>query len=75
MQQNVKILMMFSLMFVISACSCEPKVIKQTVEVKIPVKCKVPNVECDYKGLDNMQTIAEMIRCNYSLRESIKVCR
>lgn len=75
MQQSAKILIMFSLMFVVSACSCKHKILKQTVEVKIPVKCKAPEVRCDYTGLDNMQTITEMIRCNYSLREAIKVCK
>ena len=76
MQLIVKISMIFLLMFAISGCSCKPKVIKQTIEVKIPVKCIAPEVICDYcatafKERDHLDASQANIKNDYERHPSI----
>lgn len=78
MQQSVKLLMIFLLMFAFlgfSGCTCKPKVVTKTIEVKIPVKCKVPETKCSFDGMNNTEIITELIRCTYAHKEAAKVCQ
>lgn len=50
-----------------SGCAkCEP--------VKIPVKCKVPEVHCHVSG-NNVEKIGGLLSCIYEQREAMKVCQ
>ncbi|EPU3829058.1 hypothetical protein ACVWU4_001039 [Campylobacter coli] len=61
----------------LSACSTttitKPVIKTETVEVKIPVKCKVPEITCDLKGND-FEVIGKMLECIVEQKRAIEVC-
>ena len=61
----------------LSACSTatitKPIIKTETVEVKVPVKCKVPEIECDLKGND-FEVIGKMLECIVEQKRAIEVC-
>jgi len=59
-----------------SGCCKKPEVIIETKEVKIPVKCIVPEVKCHLKdSMNSIDTIALMVACIGNLKEASKVCK
>jgi hypothetical protein len=67
----------FFLIFAILAFSgCTKTVYVDRVKyVDIPVKCRVPSVECSTQGKNDVEIVSEMIRCIYDLKEAAKVCK
>lgn len=59
-------LIILTLLVCFSGCSCEP--------VKVPVKCKVPDVHCHVAG-NNVEKIGGLLNCIYEQREAMKVCQ
>jgi len=48
--------------------------VDREVEVKVPVPCEGPDVNCSWSG-NKSQLSAQMYACIINLRESIKVCQ
>ena len=75
---SVKILKMLLIMFallILSGCSAkEPIYIDRVVKVDVPVKCKVPEVKCEYSGTYT-ETVKKMQYCIEDLKEAIGVCK
>lgn len=54
---------------------CEKKVyVKVPYEVKVPVKCKMPEVSCDFDKNTSVEVISGMLECIVDLKESRRVC-
>ena len=74
---NVKILkslLMISVVLGISGCT-EKVYVDRPVEVKIPVKCVVPEVKC-YAGQETYtEEIKEMRLCIERYKQAVEVCR
>ena len=65
-------------MFAILAFSgCGQKIvyIDKPVEVKVPVKCKVPNVKCSFKAKTYTGIISKLVECIEKKNAAIKVCQ
>ena len=68
-----------SLLVVILLTGCTTKevtkpIIKtEVVEVKVPVKCKVPKVECNLNAND-FDVIPKMLECIVEQKRAIEVC-
>ena len=75
-----KILSILSGTLVIVSCSgcSEPRVeiqyIDRPVEVLVPVKCTVPDVECNWSGSD-VEVVAGMFKCIVDQKMASKVCQ
>ena len=75
---NVKILKSFLILSVIilfSGCAKETIYVDRPVEIKVPVKCVVPEVVCNTNQKTYTEVINEMYRCILEQREAAKVCQ
>ena len=75
---NVKILNLLLMTLGILAFSgCAEKIVYKDVpyEVKIPVKCKPPDVHCDFNKETDTEVIISLRTCIEDLRKSIEVCK
>ena len=62
----------------LSGCSgCEPKVeyVQVPYEVKVPVKCVAPQVECDFNRSTDTEVVGAMLECIADMKRSNDVCR
>lgn len=75
---SVKTLKILSIMCValsFSACSNKELVyVDRPIEVKIPVKCEVPKVECNFNQTTDTEVIQSLYICAKELKRSIEVC-
>lgn len=51
----------------------EAKVVVKTVEVKVPVACKVPKINCDFSD-DGFMPIEKMRQCIIEQKRALEVC-
>ena len=76
---NVKILKILSILFVallFSACSNKELVyVDRPVEVKVPVKCNIPETHCNFNKTTDTEVITSLRACIEDLRKDIKVCK
>ena len=76
MKLRILILLTFSILF--TGCPkepCEPVYIEKPVIVKVPQKCIVPEVQCDFNQSTYTEVIGAMLKCIVDYKESIKVCQ
>ena len=59
----------------IGTCKPEIKYVDRPVEVKVPVKCSTPDVNCSFKGDTYTETIGLMIECIVELKRANEVCK
>ena len=78
----MKTLLIFLTALILFSGCCKtppPKTVykDRKVIVKVPVKCIVPEpaIPCDLKDKTNIEKIAEIFRCYYDLKDTIKVCQ
>lgn len=76
---NVKILSLLLMIFVIvlfSGCSNKEIVyMDRIVEIKTPVKCETPKVECNFNKVTDTEVLNEMRYCIEKLKKSNEVCK
>ncbi len=73
----MKILIVLLTILCFTGCSSstpEPVIITKTVTVNIPVKCKVEQIQCVKKDT-RINTLLELIECNYKLTQANKECQ
>ena len=56
---------------------CEKQIIYRdhNVTVKVPVKCKVPKVKCDFNRSTYTEVIGALVECVKKQRAAAEVCR
>lgn len=59
-----------------SGCGCKPIVqyVDRPVEVKVPIKCKMPEVQCDFKGT-GAEPAVKAFECISSQKKAMEVCK
>ena len=65
----VSVLLISSLL--LASQQCKPK---ETIII-VETPCIVPKVECNFDGMNNVETVSELIRCVYAHREAAKACQ
>ena len=71
----LKILLIISGLFLFSGCSQKETVyIDRPVEVKVPVKCIAPKVECNFNQATDTEVIQSLLICIKDLKKSNEVC-
>lgn len=69
------LLMLFVILSIVS-CSTQEIVYKDRYKEKlVPVKCEVPDVECDFNRSTNTEVVASMLECIVDLKKTIEVCK
>lgn len=78
----VKILKTLLIVFAIltlTACTNNPEpkpiYIYETVEVKVPVKCIVPDVNCSFDRPTDTEVISSLLECIIDFFKSVEVCK
>lgn len=72
----LKILLIISGIFLFSGCSQKEIVyVDREVEVKVPVKCITPKVECNFYQVTDTEVIQSLLICIKDLRKSNEVCK
>lgn len=76
---NVKILKWLLTIFVVllfSGCA-EKEIIYRDVpiEVKVPTKCIVPEVHCDFNKQTDTEVITSLRMCIKDLQQAINICK
>jgi len=70
-------LMLFAIL-IFSGCEWCMQKVEIPVEVKVPVKCIVPEPKkesCELKGLNDVEVVAKLIECIYAYQDASKVCK
>jgi len=52
----------------------EPRIIYKVKEVKVPVKCKIPKINCDFNGT-NFQPTVKLLECIVKQKRAIEMCQ
>jgi len=70
------IALVLSTMIAFNGCGCTPEVryVDRPVEVKVPVKCKMPEVYCDFNGTGSEPAI-KAFECIITQKRAMEVCR
>lgn len=66
------------MVLIIQACSCpKPQIeyIDVPVEVKIPVKCIVPDTECNFNRATDTEVVSSLLECIVDLKRATEVCK
>lgn len=72
----LKILLIISGLFLFSGCAQKEIVyVDREVEVKVPVKCIAPKVECDFNKTTDTEVIQSLLICIKDLKKSNEVCK
>jgi len=57
-------------------CSAKEIVyIDKPVEVQVPVKCKIPEVTCDFNKETDTEVIESLLQCITNLKRAMEVCK
>lgn len=59
-----------------SGCGCEPTVqfVDRPVEVKVPIKCKMPEVQCSFEGT-GAEPAVKAFECISNQKRAMEVCK
>ena len=77
---SAKILKAFSIVFaMLTLASCADKqdvvYVDRYKTVKVPVKCKTPEVECDFNKTTYTEIVKSMLECIVDLSRANEVCK
>jgi len=56
---------------IMAGCECKP----QPIEIKVPVKCVVPEVLCDFNRSTSAGVISAMLECIIDQKKAAGVCK
>lgn len=59
----------------LTGCAGKTVYVDRIVEVKVPVRCVAPEVEVSKAGVNDAETLADIIRERDELREANKACK
>ena len=68
-------LMVLSLLTLTACSKPEPVVVYKYKEVKVPVKCKIPDVYCDFNKPTYTEVISSLVTCIADLKRASEVCK
>jgi len=69
---------MLSVILTLSSCSeCKPDIIyiDKPYEVKIPVKCVVPDANCSFDRNTSTGVISSLVECIIDMKKNEEVCK
>jgi len=76
--QIFRMLLMVFVLLIFQACSeCNPRVkyVDKPYEVKIPVKCVVPDANCSFDRNTSTEVIASLLECIIDIKRNEEVCK
>ena len=75
--KNSLIILSLLILVVFSGCVAKPEIryIDKPHEVKIPVKCKVPDANCSFDRETDTEVISSLLECIINMKQNEKVCK
>ncbi|WAK43878.1 hypothetical protein IAPFLPAM_00018 [Sulfurimonas phage SNW-1] len=73
-----RVLLMVFVLLTFQACSeCKPQVkyVDKPYEVKIPVKCVVPDANCSFDRNTSTEVISSLLECIIDMKRNEEVCK
>ena len=69
--------MVFALLTLTNCSTCKPErvYIDKPIEVKIPIKCIVPNAQCDFNKTTDTEVITSLLTCIINMKKNEEVCK
>lgn len=58
-----------------ASCSTRVEYVDRYIKVPTPIKCKVPDVKCDFNRSTDTEVVASMLECIINLKRSSEVCK
>lgn len=73
----LKTLLIALVALTLTNCSlCEKRIyVEKPVEVKVPVSCRVPSVDCNIHDSNPNDIVVNLAKCIVDLKEAQKVCQ
>lgn len=66
---------MLCVTLITGCCEKEKVFVDRPVEVKVPVKCIVPDTNCSFDRNTSTEVIASMLECIIDMKHNEKVCK
>ena len=69
---------MLSVILTLNSCSeCKPEIryVDKPYEVKVPVKCNVPDANCSFDRNTSTGVISSMLECIIDMKKNEEVCK
>lgn len=74
--QILKLLLILSVLVLFSGCSTKEVVyVDRPVEVKVPVKCIVPETHCNFDKETDTEVLFSLRKCIEDLKKNSEVCK
>ena len=75
--KTLKLSLMLLSVVILTACSARPEIryVTKTQDVYIPVKCVVPEVECDFNRTTYTGVVSAMMECIIEMKHNEEVCK
>ncbi|MFY4767445.1 hypothetical protein ACOTV5_02305 [Aliarcobacter butzleri] len=74
--QILKLLLILSVLLLFSGCSTKEVVyVDRPVEVKVPVKCIVPETHCNFNKETDTEVLFSLRKCIEDLKKNSEVCK
>lgn len=74
--QILKLLLILSVLLLFSGCSTKEVVyVDRPVEVKVPVKCIVPETHCNFDKETDTEVLFSLRKCIEDLKKNSEVCK
>ena len=70
----LKILLIVFAILIFNGCSWCEKIVEVPKIIKVPVKCKVPIVNCDTSNKNDTELIVSLVECIFNYKDAVKVC-
>ena len=60
-----------------TACSSQPEVkyVDKPYEVKVPVKCIVPDANCSFERKTDTEVVSSMLECIIKMKHNEEICK
>jgi hypothetical protein len=73
----VYIVVLVSILISFTGCTCEPQIkyVDKPYEVKVPVKCIVPDTNCSFNRPTDTEVISSLLECIIDMKHNQEVCK
>ena len=70
-------LMLLSILILTSCSKCKPEIryVDKPYEVKVPVKCIVPDANCSFNRKTDTEVISSMLECIINMKHNEEKCK
>jgi len=74
--KSLKVSLVLCVGLISTSCNCTPEVkyVDKPVEVKVPVKCVVPDANCSFDRATDTEVVSSLLECIVEMKRNEEVC-